>query len=276
MFELNASGSAVREELSPEAHFRAWRTTTPRAEFQTLIGILRQWGNWPSLAPEAAVERESVILFEICFKEYICEKSNEAWYARKRIFYLSSFGNAAKDDSESRREDLELVFANLADATFLLDQDGRISDANPAACTLLEYQKEELLSRELSDLVTATVREDTLKLVRSLEIEVPLTVQCSFGTRKGEDVFVELRLARYFSKARVSIIASCRNVADQQRARADLESALAKLNRSELRLRRSEATLAEAQKTQSYGKCLLAAINRTNQVVRGDVSNLRI
>ena len=145
------------------------------------------------------------------------------------------------------------MFANLAHATFLLDQDGRISDANPAACTLLEYQKEELLSRGLSDLVTATVREDTLKLVRSLEIEVPLTVQCSFGTRKGEDVFVELRLARYFSKARVSIIASCRNVADQQRARADLESALAKLNRSELRLRRSEATLAEAQKLSHTG-----------------------
>ena len=41
--------------------------------------------------------------------------------------------------SLSRGEFLELILAHLTDAIFVVEPDGRIIDANPAACSMLKH-----------------------------------------------------------------------------------------------------------------------------------------
>jgi PAS domain S-box-containing protein len=45
--------------------------------------------------------------------------------------------------SQSRGEFLELIFAHLTDAIFVVEPDGRIIDANPAACSMLGHSSDE-------------------------------------------------------------------------------------------------------------------------------------
>jgi PAS domain-containing protein len=66
----------------------------------------------------------------------------------------------------NRRELLELLFAHLVDAIFLLEPDGRIVDVNPAACTMLGFAREELLLMHPWDFVTSVSREEILELIR--------------------------------------------------------------------------------------------------------------
>ena len=64
------------------------------------------------------------------------------------------------EDDRSRRELLELLFAHVADAIFLAAPDGRIIDANPAACAMLGFAREELLCMWPWDFVTSASRDE--------------------------------------------------------------------------------------------------------------------
>jgi PAS domain-containing protein len=46
---------------------------------------------------------------------------------------------------QERLEQMESLFAHVADAVFVAEPEGQIVDANPAACALLGYEKQELI-----------------------------------------------------------------------------------------------------------------------------------
>src|SRR5688572_8286304 len=80
----------------------------------------------------------------------------------------------------NRGELLELIFTHVADALFLAGADGRIIDANPAACSMVGYTKDELLGMHPWDFVTSASREEIVKLIRGMERNVPLTIRRTY------------------------------------------------------------------------------------------------
>jgi PAS domain S-box-containing protein len=71
---------------------------------------------------------------------------------------------AALRESEERYHTL---FAHAADAIFLENEDDKILDVNPAACVLLGYSREELLTMQVSDLQAPELREQLGNVIKN-------------------------------------------------------------------------------------------------------------
>lgn len=147
------------------------------------------------------------------------------------------------NDCQQRMEQMEGVFLHLADPVFVAELDGRIIDANPAACTFLGYARAELLKLQPWDFVTSASREEILAMIRGMSAGVPLTVQRTYRRRTGEQRFMDLRLVRCHLGGRDLIIVACRDVTEQKHL--------------EERLRRSEMNLAEGQRLTKTGSWIL-------------------
>jgi len=147
------------------------------------------------------------------------------------------------DECRKRMEQMEGLFAHVADAIFVAEPDGRIIDVNPAACELLGYSQEELLALHPWDFVTSASREEILSLSRNMSQGVPVTVQRTYRRKNGEQKIMDLRLTRCDLVGRDLIIVSCRDVTEQKRLQD--------------RLRRSEMNLAEGQRLTKTGSWIL-------------------
>src|SRR5258708_13433595 len=98
--------------------------------------------------------------------------------------------------SRSRGEFLELVFAHLTDAIFVVEPDGRIIDANPAACSMLGHSSDEPPGKRPYGFVTNGFGKDMLELIRSTKRGTTVTVKRAYRRGPGENGIMDLRLAR--------------------------------------------------------------------------------
>ena len=118
--------------------------------------------------------------------------------------------------SRNRGEFLELIFAHLTDAIFVIEPDGRIIDANPAACSILSHSSEEPLGIRPGGLVTKLFGEDMLELIRSTKQGTPVTVQRPYRRATGENGIMDLRLARFGCPEGDLLVVSCRDLTEQK------------------------------------------------------------
>jgi PAS domain S-box-containing protein len=114
------------------------------------------------------------------------------------------------------RKQMECLFAHVGDAIFVAENDGRIIDANPAACALLCYTREELLAMHPWDFVTSATREEILRLMQDMQPDNPGTVQRTYRCKTGELKMMDLRLTRCDLAGRDLIIVSCRDITGQK------------------------------------------------------------
>ena len=121
---------------------------------------------------------------------------------------------------QQRLEQMESLFANMADAVFVAEPDGQIIDANPAACALLGYEKQELLRMHVWDFVTSASRDDILGLFSTMTPGVPVAIQRTYRCKNGEQKIVELRQIRDDHGGRDLIVISSRDVTGTARTKA--------------------------------------------------------
>ncbi len=160
---------------------------------------------------------------------YRCKDGSYKWLewrstsTRKRSHILAT----ARDITESRRAEEKLRITgftvdNITDAVFwAAAADGRLWNVNQAACKMLGYTREELLSLSVADVNTVLPREawqsywDKLKRSGNLQYEVTLR------TKDGRVIPVEI-IANYFNFNDLEY--SCSIVRDfSERKRAEQE-----------------------------------------------------
>jgi PAS domain S-box-containing protein len=71
----------------------------------------------------------------------------------------------------------ETLFEQAPDGVFLADIDGRYTDVNPAACNMLGYTRDELLSMRVTDLVLAT-DHDRLQATHNMQRHGGVEMSC--------------------------------------------------------------------------------------------------
>lgn len=125
-------------------------------------------------------------------------------------------------DCHKRLEQLECFFVNVADAVFVTEPDGQIIDANPAACAVLGFSKEELLRLHPWDFVTNASREEILELVGAMKGGVPVTVQRACRVKNGQQKIMDMRLTRCGLEGRDLVIVACRDITERNWAEACL------------------------------------------------------
>ncbi len=121
---------------------------------------------------------------------------------------------------QERPEQMESIFANMADAVFVAELDGQIIDVNPAAYALLGYEKPELLRAHVWDFVSSASREEILRLFSTMAPGCPVPVQRTFRCKNGEQKIVEVRLTRDNHGGRNLIVISSRDVTETARTKA--------------------------------------------------------
>jgi PAS domain S-box-containing protein len=110
----------------------------------------------------------------------------------------------------------EKLLEHVVDAFFVADLDGRIIDVNPAACTLLGYERQELLNMRPWNFATSASWEGLLALIGTMELGSPVTVQRAYRCKNGEQKIVDVRLTRENHAGRDLIVVFSREVTDQK------------------------------------------------------------
>lgn len=138
------------------------------------------------------------------------------------------------DRCTTRLQLTEKLLEHVADAVFVADLEGRIIDVNPAACSLLGYERQELLKMSPRDFATSASWEGILELIGTMELGSPLTVQRVYRCKTGEQKIVDVRLTRENHAGRDLIAVFSRDVTEQKRF--------------ELRSRQNEEDLTESRR----------------------------
>jgi PAS domain S-box-containing protein len=138
------------------------------------------------------------------------------------------------DSCSTRLHLTEKLLAHVQDAVFVAEFDGRIIDVNPAACSLLGYERQELLKMRPWDFATSASWEEILALIGTMELGDPVTVQRAYRCKSGEQKILDVRLTRENHAGRDLIVVFSRDVTEQKRL--------------ELRSRQNGRNLTESQR----------------------------
>src|SRR5205085_8010677 len=133
-----------------------------------------------------------------------------------------SLGEQAQAEQALRASESKyrMLMEQAADAIFIFDRQGRVTEVNPQACTMLGYRPEELLQLTLADVVaqdlrTVPIRFADLRKGKVLSIERPLR------RRDGSVVLTEVS-AKQLNDGRVQAIV--RDIAARKQAEMALET----------------------------------------------------
>src|ERR1700756_5967986 len=119
------------------------------------------------------------------------------------------------DLCSTRLQLTEKLLSHASEPVFALDFDGRILEANPAACSLLGYGRDELLKMRPWDFATRASWKGILELVGTLPLGAPVTVKRVYRRKHGEQKTVHARLARENHAGKDLIVVSSRDVSER-------------------------------------------------------------
>jgi PAS domain S-box-containing protein len=139
-----------------------------------------------------------------------------------------------RDLCSTRLQLTEKLLSHTSEPVFALDSDGRILEANPAACSLLGYGRDELLKMRPWDFATRASWKGILELVGTLPLGAPVTVKRVYLHKHGEQKTVHARLARENHAGKDLIVVSSRYVSERNGALPHSDQNLGNLAESRL------------------------------------------
>jgi PAS domain S-box-containing protein len=124
---------------------------------------------------------------------------------------------------EDKLKLLEFSIDNIPDAVYWITMDGRLWNCNAAACGMLGYSREELLSLSVHDIDFEYSLEDGQSDLEELKRTGILHFKSCHRTRDGRIIPVEIT-SNYFQYDDAECICSIvRDISELQRARAEME-----------------------------------------------------
>lgn len=114
------------------------------------------------------------------------------------------------------------VFEAAQDAIFIETLDGDIIDANPAACKLLQYSREELIGMNISQLLPDTVTESPAERMQQI-LEKKTTPYLSENLRKdGSTIPIELTARQYQTADQPYVAVISRDISERKQMEQDM------------------------------------------------------
>jgi PAS domain S-box-containing protein len=153
--------------------------------------------------------------------------------------YVGNFQDITETESlrvlnAASRERMAALFDGALNSILLTDDAGHYVDANPAACSLLGYTREELLQKKVADIVTqSTGHPETLGLWQRLLDEQRQTGRAALRHKEGHIIVAEYAaVASIQPGVHLSVLS---DVSDQVKAQAALQDAQRHLRTLSLR-----------------------------------------
>ncbi len=114
------------------------------------------------------------------------------------------------------------VFERAVDALYLCDEQGRILEANQAACRGLGYTRAELLALRVWQVDADVTAEDYAEIWQTLLHGPSATVRSHHRRKDGTTFPVEVRVGRFASEGRQLMLAMIRDITERQQAEDEL------------------------------------------------------
>ncbi len=124
----------------------------------------------------------------------------------------------AEESSRAHRADLLNLFDRIDDMLFILDQDGRIIDVNPAVCRILSYSKDQLIGRLMIELHPEDSRAEAARSLLKMMSGKRGICLIPFLTSDGRLVPVETRTSRGRWGNREVLFGICRDITERIQA----------------------------------------------------------
>jgi len=153
---------------------------------------------------------------------------------------------AALVESERRARAL---FDGIHEAVFVHDQEGRILDANPAACRQLGYSREELLGMTTSQIDVPEFAAGFQERLRRQLLEGTLSCEGLHRTKNGRIIPVEVTTSTIHFDNQVAVLAILRDITERkalERARREFAAAQMR-NAREVELKNRALSESEAR-----------------------------
>jgi two-component system, NarL family, sensor histidine kinase UhpB len=124
-------------------------------------------------------------------------------------------------ESENR---YRMLMEQASDGIFILDPSMKLIDANPAACEMLGYQKEDLLAMSARDLVVPLIYEDLTASKQALEdYQHGMVIRSERTVRRRDGTYLTLELsAKLLEDGRT--IAIVRDVSERKQAEQTMQA----------------------------------------------------
>jgi len=131
---------------------------------------------------------------------------------------------ARRSEMERRAagERLQRSLATTSEGFVLVARDGSIVDANPAACNILQYPRDELVGRSAADLAPSEAVDDILETIRSVMGQGGARFERQARRADGEIFHVEISATGMELEAEPLMAVFFRDVTEQHRARQAL------------------------------------------------------
>ena len=130
---------------------------------------------------------------------------------------------AAETALREREEQYRSIFESTSDGLIINGLDGRIVEANPAACRMHGYAREEFIGQHLTQLVHPDHHYLIEELIRKLSAGEPFQARAVDVRKDGTTFDVEVRGSRLTHQGQPRLMSVVRDVTDQVRAYQMLE-----------------------------------------------------
>jgi PAS domain S-box-containing protein len=154
-------------------------------------------------------------------QEYLIKDTSTTVLLPRAIRYAIDRKRAEQELNESI-ERLEGLFNGSPDAVFVEDTDGLILDVNPAACRLHDMSYDELVGKNVVDLVPPNERDVVKERFHEWVTGEMENFEGFSSKRTGEAVPVEIRGAKITYKGQPAILLHVRDISERKESEAAL------------------------------------------------------
>jgi diguanylate cyclase (GGDEF)-like protein/PAS domain S-box-containing protein len=249
--------------LDPKGHTASWNAGAERITGYRAEDILgRHFSVF--LSPEEAAPDTMARCLELALRGGRCEK--EGWHVRAdgSRFLGDTVITALRDDSGNLRgfvqmtrditerwraeqalrenERFRALFEYAQEALFLMEEDGRIVDANRLACESLGYDREELIGALPDKFVknsTLPLTPETLhRLLERAQANETIVAEAEYRRKDGSFFPVEAVFSSVIHEGRQLLLLSARDISERKQAEEILRQTLAQLEGANRELQR--------------------------------------
>ena len=184
----------------------------------------------------------------IRIERLVSERTEQLSSANESLQQEMSRRQEAQEEIQSRQKQYMAIFECSMDGLIVIDTDGTIAEANPAACGMYGYVRKEIVGMPIKNLISPETQYVFEDFKKTLQESKTFTGE-SIDVRKDGTTFVnEVRGVPFSYDGRPHFLGITRDVTESRHAQAEMEKLLDLVSTSNNELTRSNEKLGRSNK----------------------------